>query len=420
MTYISRAQNFEDYRLFRALSHVEKGLYVDIGAWDPKYHSVSHNFYESGWRGVNIEPLKDAYIELTSQRLNDVNIQAFVTCKNGPVQMYQLKKSGLSSGNLQQIEILARNPLLQGTLEEVPPIRLMEIFDLLGGQEIHWLKIDVEGAESEVLASWGDSKARPWIVLVEATQPGGEFRTEDQWSGYLIEKQYEFTYFDGLNSFYVHQDRHELKASLSKPISIFDDVIKQEEYSLRLAMEQILAKSNQANIWSKIGFLGQPQIELMAQEILSMEVEIQKFTEIENLLVKELSDLESSRQNLVSERDILCRKVQELEELILAIQDSRIFRVTLPVRQIYFYTRQFTFRKLIKRILRSLAIYIFPRNRLRRFLQRNLPSSLQLRVKRILQTETSQPILRIRTSSKKELWDPEFEYLIQSVRSPED
>ena len=49
---ISYAQNFEDVMLWRALKHVERGFYIDIGAQDPVVDSVSLAFYEQGWRGV--------------------------------------------------------------------------------------------------------------------------------------------------------------------------------------------------------------------------------------------------------------------------------------------------------------------------------------------------------------------------------
>ncbi len=52
---VSYAQNFEDFRLWRALSTVDRGCYVDIGAGHPYDMSVTRLFYEHGWRGVNVE-----------------------------------------------------------------------------------------------------------------------------------------------------------------------------------------------------------------------------------------------------------------------------------------------------------------------------------------------------------------------------
>ena len=53
---ISFAQNCEDVILWRALKHVKKGCYIDIGAWDPVVDSVSMFFYTQGWRGIHAEP----------------------------------------------------------------------------------------------------------------------------------------------------------------------------------------------------------------------------------------------------------------------------------------------------------------------------------------------------------------------------
>ena len=40
----SYAQNFEDLMLYRALGHLERGFYIDIGAQHPKIDSVSKAF----------------------------------------------------------------------------------------------------------------------------------------------------------------------------------------------------------------------------------------------------------------------------------------------------------------------------------------------------------------------------------------
>ena len=53
---ISYAQNYEDVVLERCFKDVPAGFYIDVGAWDPLEHSVTHHFYERGWHGINIEP----------------------------------------------------------------------------------------------------------------------------------------------------------------------------------------------------------------------------------------------------------------------------------------------------------------------------------------------------------------------------
>lgn len=74
MTFISYAQNFEDIRLWRALKHVEKGLYIDVGANHPTADSVTRAFYDRGWSGINVEPVPSYYHALCQERPRDTNL----------------------------------------------------------------------------------------------------------------------------------------------------------------------------------------------------------------------------------------------------------------------------------------------------------------------------------------------------------
>jgi hypothetical protein len=64
---ISHAQNHEDILLWRALHDVEDGFYLDVGAQDPSYDSVTRAFYDRGWRGINIEPATGYFEKLCEQ-----------------------------------------------------------------------------------------------------------------------------------------------------------------------------------------------------------------------------------------------------------------------------------------------------------------------------------------------------------------
>jgi len=46
--------------LWRALKHIERGFYIDVGAWSSDLDSVTRAFYEHGWRGINVEPNPEA------------------------------------------------------------------------------------------------------------------------------------------------------------------------------------------------------------------------------------------------------------------------------------------------------------------------------------------------------------------------
>ena len=74
MAIVSYAQNYEDVMLWRALSQVKDGFYIDVGANYPNLDNVTKLFYENNWSGINVEPDPEALSELEKNRLRDVNI----------------------------------------------------------------------------------------------------------------------------------------------------------------------------------------------------------------------------------------------------------------------------------------------------------------------------------------------------------
>lgn len=69
------------------------------------------------------------------------------------------------------------------------------------------------------------ASARPWVILVESTQPLFKTPTFAQWEPLLLERAYEFVYFDGLNRFYVSDEHRELKERFGPGPNVFDDFV---------------------------------------------------------------------------------------------------------------------------------------------------------------------------------------------------
>jgi FkbM family methyltransferase len=408
VTYISRAQNFEDYRLFRALKHLDNGNYVDIGSWDPYYHSISFNFYQSGWRGVNVEPQRESYIKLESERREDINLWRFVSSREGKIEFLNVEKSGLSTGNVVQTEKLQLDSKYKGILETIETITLAEVLNYSDNGQIHWLKIDVEGSEEEVLKSWGNQKARPWIVVIEATEPSQTTKSEIPWEGYLFERNYHFTYFDGLNNFYLHENHMELAESLAQPISIFDDVIKYDEFTLRSSLNQILQRVDKEKIAIENGFLGQPESEILAQTILEIMHE-NKTTR------NEIFQLEEENHKLKIEKTELQGRLNILRNDLQRIERSKIFRYSFIFRKIYYRIRHHSVKIYFRDISRFIATYFIQKKRIKYFLIKYLPGNLIIWIKlKIREDDLSGMEGNTNTSSK--VWDPEMEYLIDNTR----
>ena len=218
---ISYAQNFEDVILWRALHHVEKGMYIDIGAQDPLVDSVSLTFYKEGWRGVHVEPSPSYASLLRTARPDERVIEAAVGRSEDTATFYDIPDSGLSTTCAEN----ARHHASEGRsvlLRIVASRSLASILDEYRDREIHWMKIDAEGGEKEVLESWRPSEVRPWVVLVESTEPNSRYSTHERWEHIILSLGYELCYFDGLNRFYLSRSHPELKPAFEAGPNVFD------------------------------------------------------------------------------------------------------------------------------------------------------------------------------------------------------
>lgn len=221
MTFISYAQNFEDVMLWRALRHIQNGCYIDIGANDPIVDSISLAFYEHGWRGVHLEPTAQYANLLRQQRPDELVIQAAVSDSQKLLTFFEFPDTGLSTLDA----TIAAEHQQKGfrVLQTVTPtLTLDDVFAQNLRTDIHWLKIDVEGFEEAVLRGWNTSEVRPWIVVVESTLPMSTTPSHQHWEALVLQKGYQFVYFDGLNRYYVSDLHPELMAEPWIPPNVFD------------------------------------------------------------------------------------------------------------------------------------------------------------------------------------------------------
>lgn len=219
--FVSYAQNFEDVLLWRALNHVGRGFYIDIGAHDPSIDSVSRAFYEHGWRGVHVEPVGRYAESLRAARPDEEVVEAAIATTEGVIPFFDVLDTGLSTGKA-DVSALHEREGFEARRIEVASLRLATLLDRYAGRDIHWLKIDVEDMERDVLESWAPSPVRPWVVVIESTVPLSPEPNFSSWETLILDLGYEFAYFDGLNRFYVHESRIELKEKLQFGANIFD------------------------------------------------------------------------------------------------------------------------------------------------------------------------------------------------------
>lgn len=218
--HLSYAQNLEDVHLERVFADVQTGTYVDVGGGHPVADNVSFWFYLKGWRGLIVEPqarLAEAYRHI---RPRDQVYQGLAGAAEGTVPFHQVEGlHGLSSMHLDAAERAGQFGAEFRTLD-MPVRRLDRLIDDAGLTTIDFLKIDVEGAESHVLAGLDLTRVRPKVIVVEAVNPGNPDGQAGPWEAPILASGYMHCFFDNLNRFYVADAARHLAARLpAKPLA---------------------------------------------------------------------------------------------------------------------------------------------------------------------------------------------------------
>lgn len=220
MPFISYAQNFEDVILYRALKGVTEGFYIDVGAHHPQEYSVTQAFYQRGWRGINIEPVPASFALLQAARRRDTNLKIAASNQAGTAQLFVTPDSSLSTFQPRQA--------LRGRSMEVDTLTLNQVLLEHPLPAIHFLKIDVEGAEKAVLEGINLDLHRPWIILVEAVKPTTSIPDHHAWEPLITAHRYDYVYFDGINRFYLAQEHRHLRDAFALPPNFSDHFISAE------------------------------------------------------------------------------------------------------------------------------------------------------------------------------------------------
>ncbi|MBU0909465.1 MAG: FkbM family methyltransferase, partial [Proteobacteria bacterium] len=228
---ISYSQNFEDVLLERVFKRQKKGFYIDVGAADPSFFSVTKHFYQRGWNGINIEPIPSVCERLRKERPRDINLQVGLGAEIGRATLYETEFMECSSFDRSEADFVA------GKFGESEPksynveiMTLAQVCQQYVKGRIDFLKIDVEGWEEKVLMGADFSRYRPVVILIESTKPFAQvdFNNPEniaawqQWEPILIDADYLLAYYDGQNRYYIRKEDKHLLNYFSIPIGPFD------------------------------------------------------------------------------------------------------------------------------------------------------------------------------------------------------
>jgi FkbM family methyltransferase len=326
---VSYAQNAEDIVLARALKPWQrKGFWVDCGAAHPKYDSVTHLFSQFGWTGINIEPLADEFMLLTQDRPLDENIQCLLGAQNGVGTIFAgpTENRGSSTTDPLLVDRYAKEFGQTFTEAQVPIRTLTDILRSKKIPAIDFLKIDVEGAEHDVLRGIDLSEFNPRILVIEATQPNSTEFSHEHWEDQVRDSGYVCALFDGLNRFYMKENDSDLFNLLAVPANVLDDFTTNTQVELRqIAVEA----QNTVDYHIDLVHSTQQHVESLKSELYNCELKIiEQQQHVESLKSElyncELKIIEQQQTVIDAEaRNLILQTTNEaLERRIIKLQNT--------------------------------------------------------------------------------------------------
>lgn len=217
------AQYNEDITLLALLHDVNDGFYVDIGANYPTIDSVTKLFYDRGWNGINVEPIRSLHSMLLKDRPRDINLQLGVGDTAGTLEFFENTDI---PGHSSFIKNNAGDKNTDKVISyKVEVQTLQKIFNTNNVTTINFLKIDVEGFEESVIEGNDWKKYRPEVLCIEISH-----RTNN-WQSKLVHSGYRMFISDGLNEYYIADESwHRTEGFSERIVALSYHALRQYQY----------------------------------------------------------------------------------------------------------------------------------------------------------------------------------------------
>jgi hypothetical protein len=183
---------------------IKSGLYVDVGCAHPYWFSNTCKLFERGWSGVNIDPNPEAIANFNAARPHDRNIPAAIGTQAGEADYYMLPSAMCNTLDIN----VANGQASDFKSLKVSVETLAQVLDKnVGSKIIHYMNVDCESRDFDVLQSndWG--RFRPVILTVE----DGEFKLSSGGSkikSFLEDVGYVMYSFCHVTSFFIERSYH--------------------------------------------------------------------------------------------------------------------------------------------------------------------------------------------------------------------
>ena len=200
----SYSQAGEDIEIDKLLGNKDKGIYIDVGANDPRRFSNTKRFYDKGWWGINVEPDPDCFEKIKKARIRDINLNIGIAGRNSNLTFYKFLPHTLSTFSEEDAKKYENDGYRLLGKVKVPVRKLGEVLkENLKNKQVDFLSVDTEGLDLEVLKSNDWKNYPPKVICVESTeQSNWTRRKKDDLATFLEKSGYEKVFDNNINCIY--------------------------------------------------------------------------------------------------------------------------------------------------------------------------------------------------------------------------
>lgn len=187
------------------LRNIRTRTYIDTGANHPLLNNNTYFFYERGWSGLAVDP--NIYFEpiWKLERPQDIFVPEVVSRESGDFDYYKFPDSMLNGIDASQMEKYSERFHTQEIIIEKKHGR--SLYDLKNSyipeNEIHFLSVDVVGAELDVLFGAKLTEWKPGAILIETKNLSIYKISDNKIVNYLTSIGYRLISITLLDAFFV-------------------------------------------------------------------------------------------------------------------------------------------------------------------------------------------------------------------------
>ena len=159
----------EDVLINKIFKNKFNGFFVDVGALHPINGSLTYNLSKKGWKGLNIDLLKDNLTLFNLFRKKDKNLNLAISKNRGLINAYIFERgSGVNTTNKKWADTWRKKIGKNYTVLKIKKNSLNNVLSKHNvNKEFELLNIDVEGHEIDVLKGINFKNVRPKIITIE-------------------------------------------------------------------------------------------------------------------------------------------------------------------------------------------------------------------------------------------------------------